>query len=76
MALHWCNGSPCCFDSGLQVICIVGSGHLPLENTHRFSMGFMSGDFAGQSSTVTPSRFKVLLFVTYSIIQDIISSEM
>ncbi len=30
-----CNGSPGCFDSGLQVICIVGSGvsHLPLDNT-------------------------------------------
>ncbi len=29
------NGSPGCFDSGLQVICIVGSGvsHLPLYNT-------------------------------------------
>ncbi len=44
------------FDSGLQLICIVGSGvsHLPLDNTHRFSMGFRSGEFAGQSSTVTP----------------------
>ncbi len=30
-----CNGSPGCFDSGLQVICIVGSGVslLPLDNT-------------------------------------------
>ncbi len=30
-----CNGSPGCFDSGLQVICIVRSGvsHLPLDNT-------------------------------------------
>ncbi len=30
-----CNGSPGCFDSGLQVICIVESGvsHLPLDNT-------------------------------------------
>ncbi len=28
-----CNGSPGCFDSGLLVICIVGSGvsHLPLD---------------------------------------------
>ncbi len=35
VALLRCNGSPGCFDSGLQVICIVGSGvsHLPLNNT-------------------------------------------
>ncbi len=35
MALLRCNGSLGCFDSDLQVICIVGSGvsHLPLENT-------------------------------------------
>ncbi len=34
VALLRCNGSPGCFDSGLQVICIVGSGvsHLPLDN--------------------------------------------
>ncbi len=53
VALLRCNGSPGCFDSGLQVICIVGSGlsHLPLDN--RFSMGFRSGEFAGQWSTVT-----------------------
>ncbi len=36
VALLRCNGSPGCFDSRLQVICIVGSGgvsHLPLDNT-------------------------------------------
>ncbi len=35
MALLRCNRSPGCFDSGLQAICIVGSGvsHLPLDNT-------------------------------------------
>ncbi len=35
VALLRCNGSPGCFDSGLQVNCIVGSGvsHLPLDNT-------------------------------------------
>ncbi len=35
VALLRCNGSPGCFDSGLQVICNVGSGvsHLPLDNT-------------------------------------------
>ncbi len=35
VALLRCNGSPGCFDSDLQVICIVGSGvsHLPLDNT-------------------------------------------
>ncbi len=51
------------FDSGLQLICIVGSGvsHLPLDNTHRFSMGFRSGEFAGQSSTVTPWSLNQLL---------------
>ncbi len=45
--LRW-YGSPGFFDSGLQLICIVGSGvsHLPLDNT----MGFRSGEIAGQSS--------------------------
>ncbi len=35
VALLRCNLSPGCFDSGLQAICIVGSGvsHLPLDNT-------------------------------------------
>ncbi len=35
VALLRCNESPGCFDNGLQVICIVGSGvsHLPLDNT-------------------------------------------
>ncbi len=35
VALLRCNRSPGCFDSGLQVIGIVGSGvsHLPLDNT-------------------------------------------
>ncbi len=35
VALLRCNGSPGCFDSGLWVICIVGSGvsHIPLDNT-------------------------------------------
>ncbi len=35
VALLRCNGSPGGFESGLQVICIVGSGvsHLPLDNT-------------------------------------------
>ncbi len=34
VALLRCNGSPGCFDSGLQAICIVGSGvsHFPLDN--------------------------------------------
>ncbi len=63
MALLGCNGSPGCFDSGLQVISIVGSGisHLPLDITHRFSMRFRSGEFAGQSSTVTPWSLNQLL---------------
>ncbi len=35
VALLRCNGSRGFFDSGLQVICIVGSGvsHIPLDNT-------------------------------------------
>ncbi len=55
VALLRCNGSPGCFDSSLQV-CIVGSGvaQLLLTKPHIFSMGFRSGEFAGQSSTVTP----------------------
>ncbi len=52
VALLRCNGSPGCVDSGLQVICIVGS---------RLSMGFRSGEFAGQSSTVTPWSLNQLL---------------
>ncbi len=34
VALLRCNESPGCFDRGLRVICIVGSGvsHLPLDN--------------------------------------------
>ncbi len=49
VALLRCNGSPGCFDSGLQVICIVGSG----VSHHRFSMGFRSGEFAGQLTVET-----------------------
>ncbi len=47
----------------LQVICIVGSGdsHLPLTIPHRFSMRFSSGEFAGQSSTVTPWSLNQIL---------------
>ncbi len=63
MALLRWYGSPGFFDSGLQVICIVASGvsHRPLEIAHRFSMGFRSGEFAGQSSTVTPWSLNQLL---------------
>ncbi len=57
VALLSCNGSPGYFDSGLQVICIVGSG----VSNHIFSMGFRSGEFAGQSSTVTPWSLNQLL---------------
>ncbi len=48
VALLSCNGSPGCFDSGLQV---------------RFSMGFRSGEFAGQSSTVTPGSLNQLWYL-------------
>ncbi len=59
MVLLRCNGSPGCFYSALQVICTVGSGvsHLPLDNT----MGFRSGEVAGQSSTVTPWSLNQIL---------------
>ncbi len=55
--LRW-YGSPGFFDSGLQLICIVGSG---VSHLHRFSIGFRSGEFAGQSSTVTPWSLNQLL---------------
>jgi len=39
MVLLRCNGSPGCFDSGLQVIYILGSGvsHLPLDKVQEFA---------------------------------------
>ncbi len=63
MALLRCNRSPGCFDSGVQVICIVGLVSLIFLLTihHRFSMGLRSGEFAGQSSTVTPWSLNQLL---------------
>ncbi len=62
VALLRCNGSPGCIDSGLQVICIVGSGvsHL-LDNTPYILYGVQSGEFAGQSSTETPWSLNQLL---------------
>ncbi len=59
--LRW-YGSPGFFDSGLQLICIFWSivSHFPLD---RFSMVFRSGEFAGQSSTVTPWSFYQLLML-------------
>ncbi len=59
--LRW-YGSPGFFDSGLQVIYIgLVSLIFLLTIPHRFSMGFRSGEFAGQSSTVTPWSFNQLL---------------
>ncbi len=61
--LRW-YGSPGFFDSGLQLICIFcGLLFLIILFTihHRFSMGFRSGEFAGQSSTPTPWSFNQLL---------------
>ncbi len=45
-------GSPGFFDSGLQLICMFGLLFLSFLLTipYRFSMGFRSGEFAGQSS--------------------------
>ncbi len=56
--LRW-YGSPGFFDSGLQVIFIFWSfvSHFLLTIPHIFSMGFRSGEFAGQSSTPTPWSF-------------------
>ncbi len=54
--LRW-YGSPGFFDSGLQLICIFWS-----LVSHRFSMGFRSGEFAGQS-TPTPWSFNQLLLL-------------
>ncbi len=60
--LKW-YGSPGFFDSGLQLICIFGLLFLIFLLTihHRFSTGFRSGEFAGQSSTPTPWSFNQLL---------------
>ncbi len=51
VALLRCNGSPGCFDSGLQVICIVGSGvsHLPLDNTPYILYGVQVRRVANQA---------------------------
>ncbi len=60
--LRW-HGSPGFFDSGLQLICIFWSlvFIFLLTIPHRFSMGFRSGEFAGQSSIPTPWSFNQLL---------------
>ncbi len=60
--LRW-NGSPGFFNSGLQLIWFVGLLFLIFILTipHRFSMGFRSGEFGGQSSTPTPWSFNQLL---------------
>ncbi len=65
--LRW-YGSPGFVDSGIQLICIFGLLFLIflLAIPHRFSKGFRSGEFAGQSSTPTPwsfNQFLVLLAV-------------
>ncbi len=60
--LRW-YGSPGFFNSGLQLICIFGLLFLIFLLTipHRFSMGFRSGEFTGQSSTPTPWSFNQLV---------------
>ena len=43
------------FTAAINLSALLGLvSHLPLDNTHRFSMGFRSVEFAGQSSTVIP----------------------
>ncbi len=72
LAWHWSDqfvallrwyGSPGFFESGLQLICIFGLLFLIFLLTipHKLSMGFRSGEFAGQSSTPTPWSFNQLL---------------
>ncbi len=62
--LRW-YGSPGFFDSGLQLICIVWSrfsfSSWQYSIDSLFSMGFRSGEFAGQSNTPTPWSFNQLL---------------
>lgn len=53
MALLRCDGRPGCFDGSLQVVGIVGSG-VSLFSLLTKADGVRSGEFAGQSSTVTP----------------------
>ena len=59
VALLRCYGRPGCFNSGLQLFCIVRS-HVS-SFSWRFSMGFRSGEFAGQSSTVIPRSLNQVL---------------
>ena len=67
MILVYCSGvmEAQVFYSGLELICIVGScvPHLPLDNTPYISMGFRSGEFAGQSSTVIPFLIIIMTHV-------------
>ncbi len=63
VALLRCNGSPVCFDSGPSghlhcwVWCLTSSSW----QNPRFSTRFRSGEFSGQSSTVTPWSLNQLL---------------
>ncbi len=61
--LRW-YGSPGLFYSGLQLICIFFGLlflNFLLTKPHKLSMGFRSGEFAGQSSTPTPWSFNPIL---------------
>ncbi len=80
--LRW-FGSPGFFDSGLQLIWIywflVSHFIFLLIIPHRFSMGFRSGEFAGQSSTPTFGAFgsvgrcQILLENEISIFKKLVS---
>ena len=63
VALLRCNGSPGCLIAAFRSSALLGLVSLIflLTISQRFSMGFRSGDFAGQSSTVTPWSFNQLL---------------
>ncbi len=64
VALLRCNGSPGCFDiAAFGSFALLGLVSLIFLSTiaHIFSMAFRSGEFAGQSSTVTPWSLNQLL---------------
>lgn len=63
VALLRCNGRPGCFDSGLPIICIVGSGVFPSSSWQRPILWFGSCglNFAGTETPRSLNRFLVPL---------------
>ncbi len=56
-----CNESTGCFDSAFRSYALLGLVSSTSSWHHRFSIGFRSDEFAGQSSTVTPWSLNQLL---------------